>query len=90
MHQDDTGEDNSPFPTEYTNDATDNNFFQHLNNNFPNHLDFATPHISLHALIGNATMETLKISGTIKNKEIAIILMEEEHTISYKIGLSNT
>lgn len=32
----------------------------------------STPHISLHALVRNAATETLRVSGTIKNKEIII------------------
>lgn len=36
--------------------------------------DLPTLHISLHSLVGNATTETLRVNGTIKNKEIVILV----------------
>lgn len=36
--------------------------------------DSATPHINLHALVSNATTETLLSSGTIKNKDIITLV----------------
>lgn len=47
------------------------------------YVDTVAPHIILHALVGNATTETLSINGKIKNKMKAVL------TISSKIEWLN-
>lgn len=48
--------------------------FQHLDTSPNIQADQDTPHISLHASVGNAANETLQNNGTTKNKDIVILV----------------
>lgn len=71
VHQDDNTANSSASLSNSATTCDDLNSLSILDNSLPYQVDLLTPHISLHALVGNATTENLRIHGTIKIKKLS-------------------